>query len=113
MLKIMIKRAIGLKAADINVLSRNSSDPYVIIKCGAQEKKSRVVQRSLDPEWNEVLELEGTLEELVSHGLLLKVFDKDTFTKDDPLGEVQVNIDALCIEDSKDYIESLPTKGSI
>ena len=41
-LKIILKEGIDLKAADVN----GKSDPYVIVKCGGQEIKSSVVQRS-------------------------------------------------------------------
>jgi len=72
-----------------------------------------VVSKTLDPEFNEVLELQGTLGELVSHGLLFKVFDKDRVTRNDLLGEVHVSLDALRVSRSKDFVESLSTQGSL
>ncbi|KAL1508137.1 hypothetical protein AB1Y20_007724 [Prymnesium parvum] len=108
-LKVHLKRGTGLKSADLN----GKSDPYVIVSCGGTEKKSRPVLKTLNPEFNEVLEFEGSLEELVAHRLLLKVFDKDRLTRDDPLGEVSVSLDALRVEDSKEFIESLSTQGSL
>ena len=55
-LKVHLKRGVGLKSADRN----GKSDPYVIVRCGGAEKRSRVVPRTLDPEWDETLEFEGT-----------------------------------------------------
>jgi len=72
-----------------------------------------VVQRSLAPEWNETLEFEGVLAKFVSAPLTLRVFDKDTFTRDDALGEALVGLDGLRGEDSLDFVEALSTRGYI
>lgn len=112
-LTVHLKRAVALKKADVT----GKSDPYVIISVpggGAPERKSRVVSRSLDPVWNETFEFaEQTLEELLQRGLRLAVFDKDTFTKDDPLGEIVVSLDPLRARSSHEYQEALPTQGSL
>lgn len=42
LLRVRLTRAAGLKAADINLLSKNSSDPYVLVQSGGQEKKTKV-----------------------------------------------------------------------
>ena len=108
-LTVHLRKGSGLKAADLN----GKSDPYVQVSVGAQRKQSKVVERTLDPVWNEEFEFEGTLQELVAYGLHLKVFDKDRFTKDDPLGEVQVNLEPLLHRDAHEFSEALPTQGSL
>lgn len=44
-LRVLVKSAQGLPAADLN-LSGPSSDPYVVIEVGQQRWKSSVVQKS-------------------------------------------------------------------
>ena len=48
-LKILLKKGVGLKAADLN----GKSDPYVIVCCGKQERKSKIIKKTLDPVWNQ------------------------------------------------------------
>ena len=109
-LKVHLKKGVGLKAMDLN----GKSDPYVIVTCGKETKKSRVVKATLDPVWNETLELNtASFDDVLRDGLHLKVMDKDTFTKDDPLGEVHVSLEALRASNSHEFSEPLPTQGSI
>ncbi|CAM9274051.1 unnamed protein product [Ectocarpus fasciculatus] len=35
-----------------------SSDPLVIFKLGGKEQRSRVIQKNLNPQWEEVFEFE-------------------------------------------------------
>ena len=55
----------------------------------------------------------GVLHELVSHGLQLKVFDKDRFKYDDPLGRLHVGLDELAAINELDFNEALPTQGVV
>jgi stromal membrane-associated protein len=48
MLKVRIVRGIGLAVRDLL-----SSDPYVVVTLGQQVLKTRVINRSLNPVWNE------------------------------------------------------------
>ena len=109
LLKIMLKRGVGLKAADFN----GKSDPYVIVRTGGMEKKSKVIQKTLDPVWNESIEFYGDLNDFIATGLTLRVFDKDTFTRDDPLGDARVSLEEMRSKIFLDYMEKLPTQGSI
>ncbi|XP_044495769.1 protein C2-DOMAIN ABA-RELATED 11-like [Mangifera indica] len=69
-----------------------SSDPYVIVKLGNQTAKTKVINRCLNPVWNE--ELSFTLTEPV--GLLrLEVFDKDRFKADDKMGHATLNLQPI------------------
>ena len=84
-LKVLLQRGAGLKAADLN----GKSDPYVVVKCGGgKEQMSKVIYKTLDPEWNESFDFGGTLSKFLETGLLLKVYDKDRITRDDSLGVV-------------------------
>ena len=109
-LKIHLKKGVGLKAADLN----GKSDPYVILTCGKEVKKSKIIYKTLDPVWNEMIEISTlSFDEVLRNGLHMKVMDKDTLTKDDPLGEIHVNLEPLRSVHTHEYSEPLPTRGSL
>ena len=112
-LKVHLKRASGLMAGDINLIRPNSSDPYVVMKCGGVEKRSRTIGNTLDPIWNESLVFQGELGNFLDTGLSLTVLDKDTFSKDDPLGSVMVPLHEFKTKIYHDYVEELPTQGAL
>ena len=111
-LRVHLIDASGLKAADLN----GKSDPYVRVRVGGLSQESRVVAKSLSPAWDQALEFRGNLEEFHSTGLALEVMDKDRFTRDDPLGSVQVGLQRLFDATSNathEYDERLSTQGTI
>ncbi|XVF43604.1 hypothetical protein PTKIN_Ptkin02bG0053000 [Pterospermum kingtungense] len=90
-LKIRVRRGINLAVRDTI-----SSDPYVVITMGHQKLKTHVVKRNCNPEWNEELTL--SINDPNAR-IDLTVFDKDTFTGDDQMGNAEIDI--------KPYIEAL------
>ena len=68
-LKVILERATNLPSADSNGLS----DPYVVLHCGKEKKKSKIIYKNLNPVWDESFEFNGTLDEFVHQGLHLKV----------------------------------------
>ncbi|KAF2316806.1 hypothetical protein P3X46_026567 [Hevea brasiliensis] len=91
LLRIGVRKGINLAVRDLG-----SSDPYVIITMGHQKLKTKVVKRNCNPEWNEELTLSITD---VNAPIKLEVYDKDTFTVDDKMGDAEIDI--------KPYIASL------
>ncbi|KAL6223550.1 hypothetical protein ACLB2K_006935 [Fragaria x ananassa] len=87
LLRIHIQRGVNLAVRDMR-----SSDPYVIIKMGKQKLKTRVVKKSVNPEWNEQLTLSIVDPNLP---ILVSVYDKDTFSFDDKMGDAQFEIGPL------------------
>ncbi|GAB4831747.1 hypothetical protein Ancab_005759 [Ancistrocladus abbreviatus] len=81
-----------LKGTNLAVRDMMTSDPYVIISLGHQSVKTRVVKNNLNPVWNEKLML--SIPDIVPP-LKLLVYDKDTFTPDDFMGEAEINIHPL------------------
>ncbi|CAN4079884.1 unnamed protein product [Withania somnifera] len=84
LLRIRIHRGINLAIRDAT-----TSDPYVVVRLGKQKVKTRVVKKNLNPEWNEDLTLS------VSEPILpikLHVYDKDTFSPDDKMGDAELDI---------------------
>ncbi|OIW01979.1 hypothetical protein TanjilG_14010 [Lupinus angustifolius] len=91
LLKLRIKRGINLAIRDAR-----TSDPYVVVHFGDQKLKTRVIKNNCDPEWNEELTLSvGNVETPIQ----LTVYDKDTFSVDDKMGDAEVDI--------KPYIQSV------
>ncbi len=62
-----------LLAADSN----GTSDPWVNLRLGTHERKSRVVPNTLDPVWDESFDFKGSLHELTASALQLHCWDSD------------------------------------
>ncbi|XP_072998629.1 GTPase activating protein 1-like [Typha latifolia] len=99
LLKVKVVRGINLAVRDLK-----SSDPYVILKMGKQKLKTRVINRNINPVWNEELTLSV---EDPSLPIKLEVFDKDTFTPDDRMGNAEFDIRPF-VEAIKMHLEGLP-----
>ncbi|KAK4264013.1 hypothetical protein QN277_029355 [Acacia crassicarpa] len=86
-LKIRIKKGINLAVRD-----SHTSDPYVVITMHEQKLRTKVVEDDCNPEWNDELTL---YVKRINDPIILTVFDKDTFTEDDPMGEAELDIKPL------------------
>ncbi|XP_062004542.1 protein C2-DOMAIN ABA-RELATED 1-like [Rosa rugosa] len=84
LLRIHIQRGVNLAVRDMR-----SSDPYLILRMGKQKLKTRVVKKSVNPEWNEQLTLSIADPNLP---ILVSVYDKDTFSFDDKMGDAEFEI---------------------
>ncbi|PWN86990.1 hypothetical protein FA10DRAFT_234742 [Acaromyces ingoldii] len=91
----VIHQGIELPAADAN----GYSDPFVSLsfaKAGKPLFTTRVLVRTRDPIWQELAILPVSQDEVRDHERLrLTVFDADRFSRDDPLGKIDVSLDAL------------------
>ena len=76
-LRVQVIRARGLLAADRNGLS----DPFVTLAVAGQRHRSRTIKRTLAPEWDEVVEFEGSLDALVAEGVALQVCGTGTLAR--------------------------------
>ncbi|KAJ6726239.1 PROTEIN C2-DOMAIN ABA-RELATED 10 [Salix purpurea] len=103
LLKLRVKRGINLAVRDLG-----SSDPYVVITMGNQKLKTRVVKKNCNPVWNEELTLSITD---LNAPINLTVFDKDTFTVDDKMGDASIDIQPY-IASLKMGLQNLP-KGCV
>ncbi|KAM1017732.1 hypothetical protein ACFX13_048002 [Malus domestica] len=84
LLRVRVVRGTNLAVRDIR-----SSDPYVVVKMGKQKLKTRVVKKTVNPEWNEDLTLSVADPSLP---IKLFVYDKDTFSLDDKMGDAEFEI---------------------
>ncbi|KAK7401342.1 hypothetical protein VNO78_12750 [Psophocarpus tetragonolobus] len=87
LIKVNVVKGTKLAIRDIK-----SSDPYVIVSLGHQSVKTHVIKHSLNPIWNESLMLS-----IPNHipPLRVLVYDKDTFSTDDFMGEAEIDIQPL------------------
>ncbi|KFO99553.1 Multiple C2 and transmembrane domain-containing protein 1, partial [Calypte anna] len=81
-----------LKAMDANGLS----DPYVKFRLGHQKYKSKIVPKTLNPQWREQFDFH--LYEERGGIIDITVWDKDAGKKDDFIGRCQVDLSALSKE---------------
>ncbi|XP_050385223.1 probable ADP-ribosylation factor GTPase-activating protein AGD11 [Argentina anserina] len=87
LIKVNVVRGTNLVVRDVM-----TSDPYVILALGHQSVKTRVIKNNLNPVWNESLML--SIPEQIPP-LKVLVYDKDTFTTDDYMGEAEIDIQPL------------------
>ena len=108
-LKVFIERAYGLESADINGLS----DPFVEIRCGGQRRKTAVIEKTLEPNFEENFELVGILDDFVETGLRVQVFDWDPVGSPDALGEVLLPLHELRRVPHSKLVLKLSTSGFV
>eukprot|EP00794_Sanderia_malayensis_P012646 gene12646-13945_t len=107
-----IKKATGLPAKDFT----GTSDPFVKV-CLLPDKKhkleTRVKRKTLNPKWNEIFIFEGTLiEKLSQKRLYMQVLDYDRFSRNDPIGEIELALGDLHLHEEDVLFEKklLPCK---
>ena len=88
-LVIGVLAAKNLKNAD---LIGKAPDAYtqVILYQGHKLVKTKTVKNNVNPVWNEEFRFEIGLDKVSSYNLILRLFDDDVISKDDPLGEVVI-----------------------
>ena len=99
-LRVMVVACNNILAADAS----GRSDPFIKLRLGGEERSTTVCQKTLNPVFNEMLELpidvsKNTMEQgvgpaLSSDTFLLRVevWDKDRHSRDDFLGECSVHL---------------------
>ncbi|KAI3777239.1 hypothetical protein L1987_47037 [Smallanthus sonchifolius] len=98
LLRIHVHRGVNLAVRDVN-----SSDPYIIIRMGHQKLKTRVVKKNINPVWDEDLTLSITEPLPVK----LEVYDRDTFSMDDKMGNAVFDINPF-LEAVRMHLGNLP-----
>ncbi|XP_069121832.1 extended synaptotagmin-2-like isoform X3 [Argopecten irradians] len=83
-LRIHVLGAKDLIKADIGFAKKGKSDPYAVIKVGAKKFKTKVINNTVNPEWNEVFETIIDIKDGQYVDIELK--DEDPGSKDDDLG---------------------------
>ncbi|KAI3868143.1 hypothetical protein MKW92_016976 [Papaver armeniacum] len=89
MLHVILISAKGLKDTDL----LSNMDPYAVLTCRTQEKKSGVAKgRGSEPQWNESFLF--TISEGASE-LLVKLWDNDIGKKDDVVGVATIPLEPV------------------
>lgn len=87
MLKVKV-----IKGTNLAIRDMLSSDPYVVLNLGKQKVQTTVVKSNLNPVWNE----EVMLSVPQNYGAVkLQVYDHDTFSADDIMGEAEIDIQPM------------------
>ena len=95
-IEINLVHAEKVKAIDSN----GKSDPYVIfIMPDKTEKRSEIINNSLNPIWNQKIVYPMEFESAEIEPIGVKVLDSDTLNPDDPLGKTSINI-SECVKNS-------------
>ncbi|CAM8977847.1 unnamed protein product [Rhodiola kirilowii] len=81
-----------VKGTNLAIKDMRSSDPYVVLTLGQQKLQTTVKQSNLNPVWNEDLML-SVPDEYGS--IKLSVYDHDTFSAHDIMGEAEIDIQPL------------------
>ena len=114
-LRVDVDLAMGLLAADLNGLS----DPYVVVQTTGQQRRTRIIRKTLEPTWDESFEFHGALNDFLSSPLRLQVFDWDELGMDDVLGECKVMLQPELRlqkpgeEHMYEYFERLSPQGKV
>lgn len=101
-LTVHIHSASDLRAADSNGLS----DPFVRVTAGRKRLKTRVLNRTLNPVWDQRLEFFGALEAFLLKPVVLRVWDFDMLSLNDPIGSVTISLDEMR-EQQSDFTRQL------
>eukprot|EP00966_Prymnesium_polylepis_P218038 5046352-Prymnesium_polylepis.1 len=72
-----------------------TSDPYVKISHKNIKYRSKTIDKTLHPVWNQEFRFEGTLRELVSHPLVFHTYDEDRATLDDWMGMAELDLEKV------------------
>ncbi|PIA39160.1 hypothetical protein AQUCO_02700380v1 [Aquilegia coerulea] len=90
-------------------------EPYVVIRYGNQERKSRV-SRGSNPTWNEsfMFNVECPKGANDQHKITFRIMDKDTFSADDFVGESIIYVkDVVSLGMEKGTAKLPPTKHRV
>lgn len=88
-LKVTALRGRDLVAADVNLFSAATSDPYLRITFADQLWTSPVVKATLNPEWNSGVVTRYFLVYNMLQTVTVQVFDHDDLSSDDHIGSVR------------------------
>eukprot|EP01088_Endostelium_zonatum_P005562 TRINITY_DN1727_c0_g1_i2.p1 TRINITY_DN1727_c0_g1~~TRINITY_DN1727_c0_g1_i2.p1 ORF type:complete len:432 (-),score=87.28 TRINITY_DN1727_c0_g1_i2:9-1304(-) len=109
---VTVGNAKGLRPADIGV-NEKTSDPFTEIKMGGQTYKTQVINKNLDPVWNETFLFES--KDWKREVLEADVYDLDSYSKNDRLGSTSIRLGDLHLEADKprNLVHDLTVGGSV
>ncbi|CAE8680398.1 unnamed protein product, partial [Polarella glacialis] len=92
-LRVRVLEAKGLLAADDNLITRKSSDPYCILRVtDGPSVRTRTISSTLDPRWDTLIHFRLKHADAMLH---LEVWDEDLVSKDDPIGSLELPLASI------------------
>lgn len=89
--------------------SSDASDAFVEVKLGNTTYKTEVYRRSLNPFWNsEWFRFEVSDQELQDEPLQIRIMDYDTYSANDAIGKVYINLNPLLLNPCRSMNGWLP-----
>ncbi|XP_049822271.1 extended synaptotagmin-2 isoform X2 [Aethina tumida] len=88
-LRVHLIKANNLERKDIKLIGKGKSDPYAVLRVGAEEHRSKVIDSDINPQWDEWFEFK--ILEKVGQKLLVSIWDKDP-AEDEFLGSCHIDI---------------------
>lgn len=89
--------------------SSDASDAFVEVKLGTITYKTEVYRRSLNPFWNsEWFRFEVSDQELQDEPLQIRIMDYDTYSANDAIGKVYINLNPLLVNPGRSMSGWLP-----
>ena len=108
-----ITSAAGLIAAD----KGGTSDPFAKLKMNGHEYHTATLHKTINPVWGQEFAWRGKRTTMLADPLHIKVFDDDVFSKDDKLGEINLDLNPLLDQlDENEKLEldvNLDTQGTV
>lgn len=93
LLQLQIHGCTNLKAADVTLFGRKTSDPYVVLRCGNAVHKTSVVKKTCNPTWPDFFA--NMFVHNPHQPVTLEVFDSDFGKADDFLGSLSLSVAEL------------------
>lgn len=107
--KVRIIAAYSLRNTDIQVMHTDVSDPFVRVKVGQMEAKTRTIENNLNPVWNaELMDFEIHRE---SDTLQIEVFNEKMWSAHDSLGTLEYDIRSILPPGEVHFLGRQPLKG--
>ena len=82
-----------IEEKNITAADGDTSDPYCVLKVAEMEKKTKIIDCTLNPIWNQIFFFD--IKSYSTNELLIKIFDKDKLSKDDLLFQWIIPINKL------------------
>nr|XP_048779994.1 extended synaptotagmin-2-like isoform X1 [Ostrea edulis] len=99
-LRIHMMEARNLVSADLAFVGKGKSDPYAVLKFGPEKFKTKVINNTVNPAWNEVFETVIDCKD--AQVIELEIRDEDPGSKDDKIGTASIDISSTAASGTVD-----------
>jgi len=88
-----------VEAVDLRAKANGRSDPYCEVNMGSQEQRTKVMNDTVNPKWNQSMQFH--VKDPKEDVLCITVFDRDYFSPNDFLGRTEIQIAEIICETRK------------